>query len=296
MNKNARKLIPAVAMLLVSATMLSTASFAWFSMNNEVSATGMQVNVNAPASLLISNTGADSGFQNTINVNETAAKTLGHASSTNGMTLFAAATDEVEQDGTITPDSTLIEVDNGETYEGAYMDGTVGYVDYVFWLATSGSEDVEVAIDETTTKFTTTSGNSALLPAFRFAVLMGTGADTNPGEVSVPQVDSEDANNVWAGVDNTEQAPNAYTSTTYNDIAAVAQYGYSEGDSFVANQVILQLPGTSDNNISGTKIVIRIWLEGQDEACVNANSVELGQYGLTVGFKLVETGVVVNKI
>ena len=43
MKKANRKLIPAVAMLLVSAIMLSTASFAWFSMNDTVKATGMTV-------------------------------------------------------------------------------------------------------------------------------------------------------------------------------------------------------------------------------------------------------------
>ena len=56
MNKNARKLIPAVAMLLVSASMLSTASYAWFSMNNKVTANGMKVDIVAPGSIEISNT------------------------------------------------------------------------------------------------------------------------------------------------------------------------------------------------------------------------------------------------
>jgi len=41
--KNTRKLIPAIAMLLIAAVMMSTATFAWFSMNQQVSATGLQV-------------------------------------------------------------------------------------------------------------------------------------------------------------------------------------------------------------------------------------------------------------
>lgn len=52
--KKMRKLLPAIAMLLVSAVMMSTASFAWFTMNSEVTATGMQVTAVAPASLWIS--------------------------------------------------------------------------------------------------------------------------------------------------------------------------------------------------------------------------------------------------
>lgn len=54
--KNTRKLIPAVVMLLVSAVLMSTASFAWFSMNDEVTATGMDVTATTPASLEIAAT------------------------------------------------------------------------------------------------------------------------------------------------------------------------------------------------------------------------------------------------
>ncbi len=60
--KNTRKLIPAIAMLLVSAIMMSTASYAWFSMNSEVKATGMQVTAKAESSLLI-------GYTNVPNTN-----------------------------------------------------------------------------------------------------------------------------------------------------------------------------------------------------------------------------------
>lgn len=52
--KLTRKLIPAFAMLLIAAVMMSTASFAWFSMSTEVKATGMTVTAKAPASLEIS--------------------------------------------------------------------------------------------------------------------------------------------------------------------------------------------------------------------------------------------------
>lgn len=51
--KKSRKLIPALVMLLVSAVMMSTASYAWFSMNQSVEATGMSVTAMTPASLEI---------------------------------------------------------------------------------------------------------------------------------------------------------------------------------------------------------------------------------------------------
>lgn len=52
--KLTRKLIPAFAMLLIAAVMMSTASFAWFSIRTDVTATGMSVTAIVPASLEIS--------------------------------------------------------------------------------------------------------------------------------------------------------------------------------------------------------------------------------------------------
>ena len=55
-----KKLIPALAMLLVSAILLGTSTYAWFSMSTEVSATGMEVTAVSDAIFLeISN--AESG-------------------------------------------------------------------------------------------------------------------------------------------------------------------------------------------------------------------------------------------
>ena len=53
--KNFKKLIPAFAMLLVSAIILGSSTFAWFSMNTQVTATGMQVKAVAEDGLLIKN-------------------------------------------------------------------------------------------------------------------------------------------------------------------------------------------------------------------------------------------------
>ena len=52
--KKMRRMIPALCMLLVSAIMLTTASYAWFTMNEQVTATGMQVQAKASGSLVIS--------------------------------------------------------------------------------------------------------------------------------------------------------------------------------------------------------------------------------------------------
>lgn len=55
-NSTARKLLPAFAMLTVSAISLSSATYAWFTMNREVSVTNMTVKAQSEGGLLISET------------------------------------------------------------------------------------------------------------------------------------------------------------------------------------------------------------------------------------------------
>ena len=51
-----KRLIPALAMLLIAAMLMGTSTFAWFSMNREVKATNMQISAKADSSLVISKT------------------------------------------------------------------------------------------------------------------------------------------------------------------------------------------------------------------------------------------------
>jgi hypothetical protein len=51
--KTSKKIIPALAMLLVSAVMLATSSFAWFAMSTSVSANGMSVDIQSDSVYLL---------------------------------------------------------------------------------------------------------------------------------------------------------------------------------------------------------------------------------------------------
>ena len=51
--KISRKILPAFAMLVISAVMLSTASFAWFAVSSEAKATGMAVGVKSDSAFLV---------------------------------------------------------------------------------------------------------------------------------------------------------------------------------------------------------------------------------------------------
>ncbi len=58
-NSARRKLIPAVGMLVVSAMMLSSSTYAWFTMSDNVSVTGMQLKATSDGGLLIINEDLD---------------------------------------------------------------------------------------------------------------------------------------------------------------------------------------------------------------------------------------------
>lgn len=64
--KKFRKLIPATAMLLISALLMGTSTFAWFSLNKTVSATGMQIKASVPTQLLIKGSDDDANYKNAI--------------------------------------------------------------------------------------------------------------------------------------------------------------------------------------------------------------------------------------
>ena len=53
--KKFRKLLPALSMLLISALLMGSSTFAWFSMNTTVTATGMHVKAKAEDGIVISN-------------------------------------------------------------------------------------------------------------------------------------------------------------------------------------------------------------------------------------------------
>ena len=72
-----KRLLLAVCLLLISATMLGTASFAWFSMNTEVAVEGIQVEAYSDSLFLeISDTGDDDDFDTSVNLSSNGEKVL----------------------------------------------------------------------------------------------------------------------------------------------------------------------------------------------------------------------------
>ena len=95
-----RKILPVLMSLLLSLALVSTATYAWFSMNTTVKGTGMSVTSTAPTNMLIS---VDASvWENGVTANTAVAGGFSPASTVNGKTFFAlAATEGIDVEGDI---------------------------------------------------------------------------------------------------------------------------------------------------------------------------------------------------
>ncbi|HAH18535.1 hypothetical protein [uncultured Eubacterium sp.] len=91
-NKNSKKIASAASMLLLSTAMLGMATYAWFTMNKEVSVTNMQVKAKTDQGLLINEvaTATDSNWDNSATTSQTEGIQLHATSTANTATWYAA--------------------------------------------------------------------------------------------------------------------------------------------------------------------------------------------------------------
>jgi len=184
-RSNKRKLISAIAMLTTSAVMLSTATYAWFTMNKEVEVTGMQLKTKVGANLLICADNVETNYSSEDLLQERKAL-LEPVSSIDGTTgsfwytVNANARGQKESGATITKYNETHDVKNSvagkyafdDTFNITYgnmtsgsafttdnvglkegsgaTDGAAyGYLDYVFYLkATSDATDQSLNMTE----------------------------------------------------------------------------------------------------------------------------------------------------
>ena len=253
--KMTRKLIPAIAMLLVSAVMMSTASFAWFTMNSTVQATGMTVTAVAPASLWISQDGstwvsaitfANEVVDNTetTDVNEGAPAQFKPVTPKTQTTFDAwtfkqltdAASTRVEADGTI---------DN--LAESDYVDSYSFFKDQ-FKLQLQSTAGDTAPLSAQVKVSTTASTPDEIWRALRVAIV-------TEGQTLTFAFD-DDAT--------TDAKPDKYDE-------------YTDAQTFTAKIVA----GGADTNV-----VVYAWFEGNDLDCKNANALNTTNFTIEVKFDI----------
>jgi hypothetical protein len=325
-----RKLLPAFAMLTVSAISLSSATYAWFTMNKEVEVTGMMMRTTVGSNLLISETNADAAsYKN--NLNQVRACTLEPSSSIDGISYYWTSTSNVDAEGNALTDAyTAYNEAAGDSWSHAaaaktnydagfnnnygftsptatYEGVAYGYVDYTFYLKAVNTEATAQDIKLTKLNFlyngTSPSASNPTDKAWRVALMAketSLGAsdatlgandvvsiftidgaanfDTTPASGDTPQKDKA------IGTANTAPTALSYGSA-WNNSNAVDYYNKA---------------GEWGNIASGAekyyKVVVRMWLEGEDTTCTNTTYATLkNDYTLDLQFKFSE-GTAVSKI
>lgn len=133
--KKMRKIIPAFAMLMVAAIMMSTASFAWFSLGTTATATNMQIQAQADSSLVISLDATTAAFL-------TADASVEFAAATNVLT--PATHDDTYDYGlkTITNATEAVDPSSGKAPSATFGNVTKNthFVDYIVYIASAGGD------------------------------------------------------------------------------------------------------------------------------------------------------------
>lgn len=320
-NSTMKKLIPAAGMLALSASMLATSTYAWFTMNKQVSVTGMEVHTKVSSNLLICTTNLDADYSSNTLIQARRAL-LEPVSSINGTTSKFFYTTDAKANGaknqatSVTPYVAYNEGATGENLtagkgkydaafntaysiqatgtEGAYkFDGTepaYGYVDYIFYLkATSDQANqainmTECDLDYNGDEAAKTDGTDGIDndEAWRVAVFAYDVTAAKPGNGLYTATDIADVAGNQVGLISLPGAGNqtdgkAVSTTTETDTVANAA---------ATNGVIIGTIG--DANVTKYyKVVVRLWLEGEDKTCTSRTYADLTEnYSLDMKFEL----------
>lgn len=165
--KKFRKLVPAFAMLLVSATVLASTTFAWFSMNNKVTASGLEVTAKANTQYLVIGT----TLKTTSNIVDASSTTPAQATmtKTNGYGMTADST-TVSNGNYVYPVSQVTATNSPKDSTGAtiskYTDNTdVTVGDYFtanspVYGQTTGANQGVTNVSKVAAGFTSTEANA----------------------------------------------------------------------------------------------------------------------------------------
>ncbi len=288
--KLSRKLIPAFAMLLVSAIMMTTASYAWFSINSTVNVKGMTVQTTTSDSILIAGDTLDGTAQKDDSAFDTALNQLvsgilNPVSTINGANFFYTLGSNVQGSGNAKNDEykafantseglTTFNTDYGTTGKNA-----TGYVEYVFQLKATNadpSNEKTLGITELTLNYDGADDNGQR--AFRVAVFAQAATDktftSGTGDLKAV-LKAADANYFDSG--------KAVASTT--ELGNVTKLGSAAAIGTVGS-----------NATAYYKVVVRLWLEGEDTTCKNDVYADLVSGNFTLDMNIAFTNSAVTAL
>ena len=209
-----KRLIPAVAMLLVSAMLLGTSTFAWFSMNTQVTASSIEITAKSNARyLLINNTGTAATGSESLTLTTDATvypASYEHA----GLTLHEGETNElvVPANGWYTANNrNSNNATNAVFNESAVTEGDTDYM-------------------ATDTMYLTLSGDSEAWDGYVQIVVAKASGDA-AGKMVLKVTNGATTTYIDAGVGGTFYVDCSTTNLTNSACITVVAYTYIDGDS-----------------------------------------------------------------
>lgn len=295
-----KKLIPAVAMLTTSAVMLSTATYAWFTMSREVEVTGIKLTATTPQTIEISLGQATTSNTLTHGVEATAPNSddmwthtaatgsvyqdfgkLIPVSSVDGFNMFYTekATENGKKVSDVPNPFTKAETavgwefkeggksaETGAVVNAAENDGSGYYLDIPVWFRTTSTDAVTLGLEVEIKNSSDDDTKSVLYKAARVAIL--------PETKSAQKVFSETGAKYYKDGKAVATA-GATLAASYGDVSAATEATVTGGkvtNPDATTQVATVTASTGTGYGGAVKYYIRVWLEGEDEACWNANA------------------------
>jgi hypothetical protein len=278
-----KKLLSAIAMLTVSAVTLSTATYAWFTMNKEVRVTGMEVKTQVGDSLLIATSSAGTGkaadsiFQN--GLNQSVYGLVNPVSTINGSDGSFFYTYDANADGSKSADTGVIPytaVGNSDSFTVG-TDTYKAYLDYVFEIKAINTESTAQYLNLTGLNLLYDGQQLSDEHAYRVAIFSQDLA--SGGTEYVASTTGSAASKIFA--------PTGYTYFGTGDKAVKTTAVKDDVSPSVNDSSAGWSKQIAGNSTDYTKITVRLWLEGEDDTCFSEKfSEKLDEWTLDLKFNL----------
>lgn len=253
--KKFKKVVPALCALLVSAVMLGSSTYAWFSMNTQVTATGMNVTATSNSTYLVisdSTTLADKASLDLSSVKGTL------------LPVSYTTTDITESDATVVHANKWFTATGTNASDGSAKNGTKTELNL--------SENGTLTADETKQYYVVTS--------FYIGLAQGSSAvETGKGIQADVKFNAANDSNLHKCLtvkivygDNTLGADT--TTQTY-------VYGAANGP---VTKYSTDLQADTLITTKATKVTVYIYFDGADANCTTANAINLGKIQVDLTF------------
>lgn len=275
-KKKWRDVKNALVMVIVMAAMLSTATYAWFTLTNNATVTGMQMTAGGSSGLKVSKTGEDGTWKDAIDLTQTGEDGEVVTQQINQVTV------KEEAAGGFVPTfySPVYTADAGNTAvtgvaEIAEADLTNYVAKYEYYLKTEAQADASVGlvigampgatettgldsnevplIDGSFVKATEESDTDTAAYAVRIGLVVD-------GTMYIYEPNNDGTITGGSKATATGEAADTYTATVSSNRAGTVTVGGADSTSDGLFTV---------TNTQGTKVTMYVWIEGTDNECVD---------------------------